>query len=400
MAKIPRWFQKIFAVDAVNNGVFGSAADGTKVLTDSLATIQSKPAYSNGWLDAVIGAKKFPPLEEFQSLHYMTTTQLAYLFENGIPEYDSQTTYYQNSIVRKTGTYELYGSITDNNVGNALPNATSDANWQFLQDLSLQNAVPYGVAAGTNTYTVTTNPVVNALFTGMLVLVKFANANTGAATINVNSTTDVPIVLDAAALQGSEIASGAAYALIYDGTSFNLVGAHPVYSTDIQTQTGTSTNVAVTPASLSSRTATETRTGLIELATSAEVRAGSDTQRAITPSGLASGIGFTRFYDSGQVPVPTTTTNFAHGLGTLPIFVVYQLICVDPDGGYSVGDVVLVDNDSVPNFGGRTAGFNNTNVFFTAGNGTGIAIVMQNKSGTANFAVTNSRWRLRVIAWA
>jgi len=133
MARIPRKAQKIFAADAANNGVFGSAADNTKVLSDDLDVIQSKAAYELGWLEAVLGIKKFPALEEFQALHYMTTTQISYLFQEGIPEYNAATTYYQKSIVRETGTYQLYGSITDDNVGNALSDTDE---WLPLIDLS------------------------------------------------------------------------------------------------------------------------------------------------------------------------------------------------------------------------------------------------------------------------
>lgn len=49
-------------------------------------------------------------------------------------------------------------------------------------------------------------------------------------------------------------------------------------ASNADTQTGTATDKAVTPAALSSRTATETRTGLAELATQAEVDAGDSTR--------------------------------------------------------------------------------------------------------------------------
>src|SRR5690606_33262304 len=41
-------------------------------------------------------------------------------------------------IVKRTGTYEIYGSLTDNNTGNPV---TDTNNWVFLQDLS-QSTVP------------------------------------------------------------------------------------------------------------------------------------------------------------------------------------------------------------------------------------------------------------------
>ncbi len=138
MARIERKHQKIFAAEAANNGVFGSAADSTKILSSDLDTIQSKAAFSEGWLEAVLSDKKFPALEEFQALHYMTTSQIAYIFQEGIPAYSASATYFTNSIVKKAGTYEVYGSKINNNIGNALPDAEDDANWKFLQDLTAQ----------------------------------------------------------------------------------------------------------------------------------------------------------------------------------------------------------------------------------------------------------------------
>lgn len=133
MARITRVTQPIFAASASNNGVFGSAQDGTKVLSSNLATLMGKPAWAQGWLNAVIGASKFPPLEEFQALTYIQTTQLAYLLQDGIPEWDAGTTYYQFSIVKRPGTYQLYGSNTNANLNNAV---TDQTNWTFLCDLS------------------------------------------------------------------------------------------------------------------------------------------------------------------------------------------------------------------------------------------------------------------------
>ncbi len=58
-------------------------------------------------------------------------------------------------------------------------------------------------------------------------------------------------------------------------------------ATDTETQTGTDTARAITPANLKSLTATELRRGLIELATALEVATGTDASRAVTPAGLA-----------------------------------------------------------------------------------------------------------------
>ena len=61
-------------------------------------------------------------------------------------------------------------------------------------------------------------------------------------------------------------------------------------ATNAEAQTGTDATKAVTPAALASRTATESRTGLVELATTAEAITGTDTARAVTPAGVTAAI--------------------------------------------------------------------------------------------------------------
>lgn len=136
MARLPRKTQRIFAGNAVNNGQFGSAQLGTKVLSNDLETIQDLAAWVNGWNDATISGQRLPTLEEMQGLQYVMTSQLAYLFERGFPEFDAGTNYFVNSIVIKAGTFELYGSLTDNNLGNALPDQMDNTDWKFLADLA------------------------------------------------------------------------------------------------------------------------------------------------------------------------------------------------------------------------------------------------------------------------
>lgn len=133
MPIISRKTQKIFAQNATNNGQFGSAQLGTKVLSSDLATLQSLTAFTSGWNSATMSAKKLPTLEEMQALHYITTSQIAYLFQEGIAEYDSGTEYRINSLVKKSGTTEIYKSLINANTGNAL---TDNTKWALCGDLS------------------------------------------------------------------------------------------------------------------------------------------------------------------------------------------------------------------------------------------------------------------------
>jgi len=76
-------------------------------------------------------------------------------------------------------------------------------------------------------------------------------------------------------------------------------------ATNAEVQAGTDTERAVTPAGLASLTATGTRAGLVELATNAEIETGTDTARAITPAGLASRTASTSL--AGLIEIATST---------------------------------------------------------------------------------------------
>lgn len=131
MAKIARKTQKIFAKDG-SLGRFGSAALGSPTVSSAgdLADMQSLSAYTNGWADGVINGDKRPPLEEFNTLHYINNYQTSYLFQEGIAEYDAGTEYFIDSLVKSSGI--IYKSLIDNNLGNSLSNVAS---WQVMGDL-------------------------------------------------------------------------------------------------------------------------------------------------------------------------------------------------------------------------------------------------------------------------
>lgn len=131
MAKITRKQLKIFAGDAANNGQFGSAKVGTKIESNDPDTIQALAAYDGGWEEAVISSDQLPPLEEMQGLQYLFSYHIAYILQEGVAEWNSQTDYYTNSLVKFAGTTQFYASITDNNINN-LP--TDVSNWAFCYD--------------------------------------------------------------------------------------------------------------------------------------------------------------------------------------------------------------------------------------------------------------------------
>lgn len=157
-------------------------------------------------------------------------------------------------------------------------------------------------AAGTAAKTVSLSGF--SLVTGARITVRFTVTNTSSSpTLNVNSTGAKAIRYRNSAISAGYLAANRTYEFVYDGSCWQLVGdidTSTTYSsatesksgivelaTTAEVQAGTDTARAVTPKGIASRTATESRTGLAEIATQAEVDAGTDTTRIITPKKLA-----------------------------------------------------------------------------------------------------------------
>ena len=95
-------------------------------------------------------------------------------------------------------------------------------------------------------------------------------------------------------------------------------------ATNAETQTGTDTLKAVTPASLSSRTATETRTGIAELATQAETDAGTDDARIVTPLKLKTLLDNRTGGYAVNIGGAGTSYAISHGLNTIDVIVMIK----------------------------------------------------------------------------
>lgn len=128
MEKLERQTQKIFGGNAPADDLaaLGSFKSGTPIYTDDIAMLQNE-AYEQGYSAALV-ADEAPFLEEQNSVPYVLSKQLAYLFQTGIPEWDPNTTYYANtSFCQINGI--IYQSLTDNNLGNNP--ATDNENWEI-----------------------------------------------------------------------------------------------------------------------------------------------------------------------------------------------------------------------------------------------------------------------------
>ena len=85
-------------------------------------------------------------------------------------------------------------------------------------------------------------------------------------------------------------------------------------------QTGTDSVKAITPATLSARTATETRTGIAEIATQTETNTGTDDITIVTPLKLKTNLA-TYKYATNVVVAAAGAQTVTHNLGTKDVFV-------------------------------------------------------------------------------
>lgn len=131
MTKIERKTQKIFAGNADTDelAVFGSMISGTPVYNDDIEALQSE-AYTEGW-KAAVAANEAPFMEEMNAVQYGFSKQLAYLFQQGIPEWDAGTTYYLNSFCQVDGV--IYKSMQDENINHSPADDTEGTYWSPLE---------------------------------------------------------------------------------------------------------------------------------------------------------------------------------------------------------------------------------------------------------------------------
>lgn len=139
MAILTRAIQKIFGDSAGTGefGVIGSKAAGAAATTKNLTTMQSLTEYLQG-LNGITsdqGTSLLPFLEDMNSLFFMTTSQLAYLTQNGIPEWlnSADQRYYADvSFVQVAG--DIYQAIKGDDGANinTQEDPTTEPEWWRL----------------------------------------------------------------------------------------------------------------------------------------------------------------------------------------------------------------------------------------------------------------------------
>lgn len=178
-----RKLQKIFTGNAQNDmtAKFGSMKTGTPVYSNDLDILQSTE-YEQGWASSVL-EDYAPFMEEMNGVQYGFSKQLAYLFQNGIPEWLETETYYIDQFCREGNL--IYYSLIDNNVDNQ-PSLDNGTNWAVYKPSTdiIQN--PFSILSGA----VGSDGYANILYapgSGTIdvtgTLSDFRNNNTGSRTI-------------------------------------------------------------------------------------------------------------------------------------------------------------------------------------------------------------------------
>lgn len=252
-----------------------------------------------------------------------------------------------------------------------------------------------GSVTGTNAIAAAATPTLTAYAAGSTYSFIAANTNTGAVTLSIDGLTAKSVTKDGStALTAGDIKAGKLTWVEYDGTVFQLVNniviGGSVTSATITGSTitggtidslatplpvasgGTASSTAATAFDTLKQAATDTYTGVVELATSAEATAGTDTTRVVTPATLRSAVNTTGtapiyaprawvvFNGSGVIAIRASgnvtsitdngvcdyTINFTTAMPSANYAAVasassvatYELICMIP-GAYTAGSV-------------------------------------------------------------
>lgn len=131
---IPRKRQLIFGANFIGAPtdalpLFGSLAASAPSYSSDVFALQTA-AWLDAWEDAVIGTQS-PTKEDFQTMGYVLSAQIAYLMQAGMAQWDVGTTYFalQSWVAGSDGMF--YRSLQDNNVGND-PTTPGSAWWISL----------------------------------------------------------------------------------------------------------------------------------------------------------------------------------------------------------------------------------------------------------------------------
>lgn len=293
------------------------------------------------------------------------------------------------------------------NVGAAV-NRTDYARYDQLQDASV-NWVDGGGTA--DAITATYNPAIATLIDGQLFFVRATAANaTTTPTFSPNGLPPRTIVkTGGAALSAGDIAGdGHELILRYDlaNTRYELLNpsdADAARKSVNNTFTGTNTFSGTTNIP-DGTVSTYEKIASSVFASLADWAAGTASKILTAVNflpALSAAIGFSKFYDSGQLTIATGGMSQSHGLGATPKDFAAYIVCTTTDLGYAVGDTIrlqaITDTGTLTNYYGGFVWVSSTQIGCTISTA-GIAIY--NKSTGAYNTIIGTSWRIIFRAWA
>lgn len=132
--EIARFLLSIFCGEAGTNqtSVFGSMKESPLYSKDP--EVLSSTEYKFGWENAV-GADEAPFMEDMNTLFYVLSTALKYIYQKGIPEWDAREQYFKDkSFCSKNG--KLFGAKEDNINIDPEDDEIKDIIWVLLGSIS------------------------------------------------------------------------------------------------------------------------------------------------------------------------------------------------------------------------------------------------------------------------
>lgn len=140
MSKLERKNHKVFGINATETkvGQFGSANATTKITTKDIEKIQALDAWEQGWEAGAVGNNRYPTQQERTGVDYEHSYQIGYMLQEGVPEWNKDTTYNKGSIVKAYNgtTLQNYVSLVDDNLNNAVTDITKWKSGLANSDLS------------------------------------------------------------------------------------------------------------------------------------------------------------------------------------------------------------------------------------------------------------------------
>ena len=262
--------------------------------------------------------------------------------------------------------------------------------------------------AGVDTITASASIAPSAYAAGQVFQFVSAGANTGAATLNVNSLGAKAITKNGTTvLVAGDIANGATVEVVYDGTRFQLAMGLQAgdigvtvqgYGANLQTLN----NLTLAQGDILTAAAVGTVTNLAKGTTLQQLRmnVGATAPEWFTPAPIISVA-----YDSGNQTITAGgALTLTHSLGVAPKIVQCFLHCTSNELNYTAGDFVVI---AVGCYDGGTSSASigasvvpdatNINVRFGSANPT---FAINNKTSGAINNITNANWAFVVRAYA